>query len=275
MSKTYLESCLKDGLLIRWPDTAMPIRVYIAPFRWYEKSKQQESYLYNQMVMEAMSLWSQISENRVRFQLVRTAQESQIDLNWRRVDRKSLGHCEYMFNERAQIYSAEIRIGLSDGVVHGRYNDPDEVRHTILHEFGHALGLLGHSDGPEDIMYVPHQYGVVGLSERDRETLKWLYRLPVGFDYLAVGRKHQLKEPFTLNDVLELLEHGPSKRPPNDFLQKHAPKPMPENPAVLFNQHDILSARGRFLMSTQNIQLPEEIKRQMVQKKLKRPEESP
>jgi hypothetical protein len=67
MERTYLHDCLKEGLTVRWPDSAMPIKVYVAPFRWYEKSKQNESYAYNQMVFDAFDLWSRASEGRVRF----------------------------------------------------------------------------------------------------------------------------------------------------------------------------------------------------------------
>ena len=249
----------------------MPIRVYVAPFRWYEKSKQQESYAYNQMVYDAFDTWSRASEGKIRFQQVATLDQSQIDVSWRRVDRRSLGHCEYLVNQHSLLYSAEIKIGISDGLVHAQYNDMDEVRHTILHEIGHALGLLGHSDGPEDIMYVPHQFGVTQISDRDILTLNTLYQLPTAFDYQAMGQKFDLKAPFTLHDVLAHIDDklGGSKKV-IDFI----PPPPPERPEVLQQQHDILTQMGKFHLATQNIQVNPELKRKFIQLR-KRPPSPP
>jgi predicted Zn-dependent protease len=267
-SRTYLKHCLRNGLTVRWPDSAMPINVYVAPFQWYEKSKQMVSHAYHQMVLDAMSTWSRITGEAVRFRLVSTVQESQIDLKWRRVDRRSLGHCEFLVNDRSMIYSAEIQIGISDGLLHARYNDIDEVKHTILHEFGHALGLVGHSDGPGDIMYVPHQFGVVNLSQRDIETLQWLYKLPVAFDYLAIGKKYELPEPFTMDDVIEQIAGNPLPKEP---FRPPAPKPRPEQPEVLNEQHQILTEMGKFYLNTQNIQLKPELRDMFIQKQWKPP----
>jgi predicted Zn-dependent protease len=269
MEKTYLDPCLKDGLTVRWPDSAMPIRVYVAPFRWYEKSKQLESYAYNQMVYDAFTTWQTVSEERIRFQFVASMNLSQIDVSWRRVDRTSLGHCEYLVNKQSLLYSAEIKIGISDGLVHAQYNSMDEVKHTILHEVGHAIGLVGHSDGPNDIMYVPHQYGVTELSPRDIETIRTLYTLPSAFDYMAIGRKFRLKEPFTLHQVLYAIDNPPlgeegfEAGKSIDFL----PLPPPENPTVLAEQHDILSQMGRFHMATQNPKLNQKIRNMFTQVK--------
>jgi hypothetical protein len=263
MERTYLDACLKDGLTVRWPDSAMPIKVYVASFRWYEKSKQQESFTYNQMVYDAFDTWNRVSGDRVRFQHVARLDDSQIDVKWRRVDRTSLGHCQYLVNNQSQIYSAEISIGISDGLVHAQYNDMDEVKHTILHEVGHALGLIGHSDGGDDIMFVPHQYGVVQLSPRDAETMATLYKLPSAFDYMGMGQKFNLKSPFTLHDVLDHIEGRKRPEKSVDFL----PPPPPERPEELLRHQDILTQMGKFHLATQNVNLDPNVRKMYLQKK--------
>jgi hypothetical protein len=238
----------------------MPIPVYIAPFRWYEKSKQKEASYYNHMVEEAFMLWAQATGGQVQFRLVATVNESIIDVKWRRVDRHSLGHCVYNWDKQGRIYSAEIEIGLSDGVLHSRYNNPAEVRHTILHEVGHALGLVGHSPYPGDIMYVPHQYGVISLSERDKETMRSLYELPVGFDYLEHGESLQLNPPFTIDDVFAVMKGWP-EAPLQGLLakakqvQNAAPAAMPhtQSTEALDRQQQLLAQRGQFYLATSHL----------------------
>jgi predicted Zn-dependent protease len=50
---------------------------------------------------------------------------------------------------------------------------------TALHELGHAFGLWGHSDQPDDVLAVrPGARPVLALTPRDRATLRWLLSQP-------------------------------------------------------------------------------------------------
>jgi predicted Zn-dependent protease len=261
---------MQEGHLVRWPDAAMPIQVYIAPFTWYEKKKQQQSQLYRQVVLDAMQTWHNATNGLIRFNIVSRLDDSQIDLKWRRVDRRSLGHCRYEIDPNGRLFSASIEIGISDGVLHAQYEHMGEVQHTILHEIGHALGLIGHSDQAKDIMYVPHQYGVSQLSPRDRETMSWLYQLPLGFNYKAIGPQYRLKPGFTMNDVINAIERrikGEDLAEPASGTEPIAPPKPQAHPVTseedklikrtrsLDEQHDILSQMGRFHLTTQHIRL--------------------
>ena len=56
---------------------------------------------------------------------------------------------------------------------------PDAIQATALHELGHAFGMWGHSDRPQDAMAaVPGANPVLQLTARDRATFMWLQQQP-------------------------------------------------------------------------------------------------
>jgi hypothetical protein len=260
MLDTYLVANIKDVGLIRWEYTGLPLHVYIAPFHWYQKEKQDKAKHYEQMIWQGFELWSQLSGGVVTFHRVGTLQDSQINVVWRRVDRKSLGHCEYTWDPKGRIYSAEISIGLSDGRVHHYYDNPEEVKRTILHEIGHALGL-GHSNHIRDIMYPTHQIGVNQISMRDVETLRWLYKLPTGFDYLSEAQRLGLPMESRIDEVVEALYLRPSYSATSPSGQAQCFSNVLENAQTAAKgldiqaQQDVLTQKGRYLMATSLIQV--------------------
>jgi len=67
---------------------------------------------------------------------------------------------------------------------------PDAIQATALHELGHAFGMWGHSDQPQDAMAgVPGPTPVLQLTARDRATFMWLQQQPglPGSDATSAG----------------------------------------------------------------------------------------
>src|SRR5574344_2033303 len=201
MANTYLQNSLNSGKIVRWPDTVSSLTVYIAPFRWYKSNN--DDLKYRKMVMNAFQMWEKALNGKIKFIFVQNLNDSQINLEWRRIDRKSLGDCYFHFDNFSRLYSAEIKIGLSDGIIHSQYQDEDEVFHTVLHEIGHALGIGGHSPFEGDIMFTPHRYGVVSLSKNDISTIKWLYRFPCGANIDEIALKYKSNNKNLDKIVLE------------------------------------------------------------------------
>ena len=173
--RTYVSESLINGRLMRW--TYMPLNVYIAPMNFY--SKVGEDYKYKGMVKRALEEWQRATKGKVSFKIVENLLDSQINIEWKRVERKALGYCNFSYDGQQRLYGAEVSIGLTEGKVHADYMSESEVYHTILHEIGHAIGL-GHSPNKKDIMYTPHQKGINSVSNGDVLTVNWLYKFPQG-----------------------------------------------------------------------------------------------
>lgn len=249
-SKTYLNASIRNGELIRW--SVMPLNVYIAPMQFYSK-KGQDS-IYQRMVVRALDEWVSASNGKFKYNLT-DYHNSQINLTWKRVERTALGHCytEYTPNGN-QLFSAEVSIGLSDGVIHQKYMAEDEVYHTILHEIGHALGL-GHSPYKSDIMYTPHQYGVVSLSTNDKHSIQWLYTLPTNMNVKEYCSKHGLSNSLNLDEAI--------KKQATDTTSQRLTQAAPINP-----QRDLITEAANIgdikrynMLINQSVNLSNDVKK--------------
>lgn len=249
MPRTYLNGSVKNGNVMRW--SINPLIVYIAPMKFYSKTG--EDTKYRKMVLDALNAWSAASGGKISFRITNVLLESNINIDWKRVDRQALGHCYFNWDNAGRLYGAEVSIGLTDGRIHKAYDNDTEVYHTILHEIGHALGL-NHSPYKEDIMYTPHQYGNAALSANDKHSIKWLYRLPAGASVQKVAAKHSISTSNDIDFVIKTID------------SKNAEKEN-DNERIQINTHrDLLQESTnigdlkRYNMSLQNISISQNVK---------------
>lgn len=251
--KTYLQESIKGGRLMRW--NSMPLKVYIAPMKFY--SKQGQDSKYRGFVKQALDEWHKVSNGKVSFVLVDNLLESQINIDWKRVERKALGMCYFQYDKLNRLYSAEVQIGLTEGLVHAEYMDEGEVYHTILHEIGHAIGL-GHSPFKNDIMYTPHQKGVIHVGECDRLSINWLYTFPQGKTVNEIASKYYVSG----SDIDEVVAKIISKQTKTEFekVKDNVGNTQMRN---LLDENESIANLRKYHMALQNINIPNDLKEQI------------
>lgn len=248
---TYVSESLKNGRLMRW--TIMPLKVYIAPMKFYSKAG--EDYKYRGLVRRALDEWQAATKGKISFRIVETLLDSNINIEWKRVDRKALGYCNFSFDASHRLYGAEVSIGLTEGKVHADYMDENEVYHTILHEIGHAVGL-GHSPNKKDIMYTPHQRGVNKVSSGDVLTVNWLYRLPQGATVAEIASRYQTGG----SDIDEIIAKVMEGKAESEFERVKKSVNNAPNRDLLEEQENIANLK-KYNLALQNLQISPDMRK--------------
>ena len=160
-------------VIIKYKWAINPIKIYIAPLNFanYDDCK----IKYRDMVVKAFNIWANASGNKINFEVTESLIDSNINIDWKRVDKNTLAQCYYNYNEQGLLYGAEISIGLYTKRIGGIDYDK-EVYHSILHCVGLALGV-SQTNNLDDIMCIPHQYGKIELSENDKKSIFNLYNV--------------------------------------------------------------------------------------------------
>ncbi len=132
-----------------WEESNFPLKIYIkeSSSRYYKSS-------YKDYVKYAMDVWRK-AEDRIQYNFVKSIDDADIAIIFienlgNNYEEDYLGLTDYETNINKQIEFSKIQISL---IKNGNENISDgEIKATIIHEFGHALGL-GHSGNKKDLMY--------------------------------------------------------------------------------------------------------------------------
>ena len=129
---------------------------------------------------QALSDWEQASHGKISFDYVSDPAKAQITFTFTHSLRDAVtaaegGHTVIVPDSKGGLVGANV--SLLTVPLTGSELSSNYARRVDLHEIGHALGILGHSKNPDDIMFasvLPSNKNV-SLTARDSKTLSMLY----------------------------------------------------------------------------------------------------
>ena len=159
----YLKNAYRGGVLYTRP--AGTTRIYIQP-----------NSPYKDLAVNAFKEWQDALGTAVMFTYSANPQDAGINVVFQdKIDSTGAekgGVMEPTF-DGTHIVKSKITIRTtSEG---GQKLSDKIIYHTLLHEIGHAIGIMGHSTNPNDIMYTGTSVFLPHLSLRDKNTAKAIY----------------------------------------------------------------------------------------------------
>ncbi|MBR5555636.1 matrixin family metalloprotease [bacterium] len=179
----YIEQAPYDSNIVRWDINTFPLKVRI------DVPDNTPDYYENE-IKKAFTEWSKRTEF-LEFEISDDT-NSQIIVKFEPLPEDICyeGTCKYVvaytLPEIKNNVLQTMTITMYDRDANGNYFSDKEIYNTILHEIGHALGIMGHSYSSDDLMFMSslpefnitrYRNNFQYLSEDDLNTIKLLYRM--------------------------------------------------------------------------------------------------
>lgn len=212
--ENYFErmAMVSDGRLTRF--TELPITVYVEGLEFQGKK-------YAADLRYALKEWETLSDGLVKFQLTNLPQGANISVSWVRSleapDKEHPLGVSELHRTGQDEFSVQMRIGLQERKSHKALTH-EQMKTVFLHEFGHALGLWGHSRNKLDVMY--YAANALQPTSRDVNTLKQVYSHELNYSLHAQSISAIRKEMRTkLEDARLYLLLGSIYADQEDYQQ--------------------------------------------------------
>jgi hypothetical protein len=138
-----------------------PVSVY------FERNANYSDY-YRTLALQGFDQWVEATGSVARYREISSPDGAQIRVSFKPDTRNGLTTYRY-YPSSGRLVSAKVEIGVQG-------NNPTDIRSVAAHEFGHALGIAGHSTDPEDMMFATYITDVpLQITQNDLNTMKTAY----------------------------------------------------------------------------------------------------
>lgn len=184
IGSNYIEQVPTNKKIMRW--SKFPIKYSIT-----NNSGTDVPSYYKSATVEAFTQWQNLS-GFLRFAQTNNPEEANILIEIKKLPDNVCQDnvCKFVLGYTTPNYSGKylkkMNIVIYDKNPYGEFFSEKQLFNTILHEAGHALGIMGHSYNSNDIMYMESDHENIFLedrsyfqylSENDINTITLLYRL--------------------------------------------------------------------------------------------------
>jgi len=187
IGNNYIEQTPYNNGILRWDINSFPLKVGIT-----DDSELQIPSYYLDEIVTAFKQWEE-STNFIKFEIDNKIKNPDIIVKISPLSKDICNDKECQFAVGYTIPNINNNI-LKNMTITLYSTDPlgnfytDKIFYnTILHEIGHALGIMGHSYNPDDLMYMSnenydtlysqHRSSFQYISSRDVNTIRLLYKL--------------------------------------------------------------------------------------------------
>ncbi len=208
----YIFNAISGNNIIHWNLKTFPLKIY------YENAESLPSY-YKDNINKALNQWTSRT-NFVKFTQTNKKQEANIIINFQNYSGNcTQAGCHYTLAQTTPEISGDtlkkMTLTFLKTSPRGEYFSPLEVYNSALHEIGHTLGIMGHSDDSYDVMYsnndktkdvfASYRSDSQYLTIRDIRTLALLYRLEPSVTDVKDFNENYYYPPLILGNETDIL----------------------------------------------------------------------
>lgn len=171
---SYISKALTtNGEIVTWDLNKMPLKIYI-------DNSYNSKQIYIDAAKDALQAWKIASGSLLSFEFINDKELADVTILFSasasKTENQTLGLTQHSTRNG---YIEKVSITLYTLGSNYKILTANDIYNVALHEFGHMLGLWGHSDNKTDVMYSTYNMNSpnerISLSQQDKNTIKALY----------------------------------------------------------------------------------------------------